>query len=91
MQTQRRSQKPESHLKVSGLEYRYRRAVALARSCKTTRETKALEIDIAHTINHIDKYGFEFFSNHYIRDEVLRFEAMISQLQFALTQQPKTQ
>lgn len=88
MQQQQLQRRPaqKTQPKVSGLEYRYRRAVAISRSCKMTRETKALEQDIAHTINRIDQYGFSFFPNHFIRDEVLQFEAMVNQLQFITAQ-----
>lgn len=85
-QTQQRYSKPQAR-RVTGLEHRYRRAVAIARSCKTNRNTKSLECDIAHVIDTIDRYGFEFFPNHFIRDEVIKFEAMVNQLQFATTAQ----
>lgn len=70
--------------KVSGLEHRYRRAVATIRSFRPSKETKELEKDIVHTIQHIQNYGFEFFPNHYIRDDVIRLEGMARQLEHAL-------
>lgn len=80
--TYRNSKQAQS---ISGLESRYRRAIASMRACKTNKDTKALEFDIAHTINKIDQYGFEFFPNHFIRNDVIRLEAMINQLHFATT------
>ena len=33
--------------------------------------TKEDEIEIAHLINHIESYGFGFFSSHYVYDELV--------------------
>lgn len=68
--------------KVSRLEVQYRNAIATIRYCRTNMDTKMLEFDIAHTIREIEKYGFDFFANHYIRDYVLRLEAMARQLKY---------
>lgn len=75
--------KKNQHKKVSSLEHRYRRAIATIRSCRTNQDTKALEVDITHNINYIESYGFDFFPNHYVRDQVLLLEAMAHQLQYA--------
>lgn len=39
-----------------------------------------LEKEIAYLINKIETYGFEFFPNHYIFDDVVKLQALSKQL-----------
>lgn len=78
--------KNNRHKKVSGLEHRFRRAVANLRHTRNAKKyttddvVRDLEISIAHTIRRINQYGFEFFANHYIRDDVIALEGMANQM-----------
>lgn len=62
------------------VEVRYDAAVEKIRSVRTTRKSIALQKDIAHTMNTIQTYGFRFFPNHYIFDDVVELEKLADRL-----------
>jgi hypothetical protein len=63
------------------LEVRFNRVLSQLHACRTTYATRALEKDIAHTVNHIERYGFQWFPNVYVYDDVIQIEGMVRQLQ----------
>lgn len=65
---------------MKGIEVRFRKAQELMRRLRVTSETKGLQKDIAFTMQEIEQYGFEWFPNHYVGDQIIQFEAMINQL-----------
>lgn len=69
------------HQQMKGIEVRFRRAQEAMRSMRVTPETKELQKDLAWMMREIEEYGFAFFPNHYVGDQVIQFEAMVKQLE----------
>ena len=35
------------------------------------------ETDCAYLVNHIEKYGFNWFPSHYVKDDIINLERMV--------------
>jgi hypothetical protein len=70
--------------KMSHIEFRFNQCKHKATKLfrfkhhKQTEEERQFEKDIAHIIRHIETYGFKFFPNHYIREDVEALEGMLA-------------
>lgn len=65
---------------VCAAERRYRTALFKIRAVGRSRISKEMQVDIAHHINHIDTYGFGFFPNHYVFDDIVALETIATSL-----------
>lgn len=59
---------------TSAAERRFRAAVFKIRGVGRIGIDKLVQVDIAHLINKIESYGFNFFPNHYIFDDIVALE-----------------
>ncbi len=66
--------------RVKPVQQRYNRAVSAMRGLHVSLETKALQKEIEWIRHEIERYGFEFFPNHYIFDKVREFEEKVTEL-----------
>jgi len=66
--------------KMKGIEVRYRKAQEKMRRLRVTSDTKELQKDISFKMQEIESYGWAFFPNHFVGDQVIEFEAMVKQL-----------
>lgn len=71
MQNHQRTQRKQNNRGTHSLKHKYNAAMRILRS-PTGRSTltKEDEVTAAHAMNNISNYGFEFFPNFYIRDDV---------------------
>lgn len=44
---------------------------------KQSEDARQFEIDCTYLIHHIESYGFRWFPNHYIRDDIAQLEKML--------------
>lgn len=66
---------------VSAAENRFGRAMFRLRALRSTvRTTKEEEVNIAHIINKVQTYGFGFFPNHYVMDDIIELEGIIKDI-----------
>jgi len=77
-QSHKQNDKPRRVPAIEGL---YRKTRARMRNLRTTMETKELQIEIANEINTIETYGFRWFPNHYIFDNVNRLAKLVDELE----------
>jgi hypothetical protein len=73
------SQKPERNF-ISGAEKKFRSVQYNLRSVNRNVMTKKDQEDIAYSINLINQYGFEFFPNHFVFDEINKLDALVNTL-----------
>lgn len=63
-----------NHLKIRFKNSKYAFYKNNRRTVKVTPSQKDKEIDYCFLVNEIDKYGFDFFPDHYVRDNVRLLE-----------------
>lgn len=66
--------------KMKPIQARYNRIMRDLHGLRPNPKTKEIEKDVAYLINKIQAYGFEYFPNHYIFDDVAELEQKVKQL-----------
>lgn len=62
------------------VEYKYHRALRMLSRHRPSPQNKRKEEEIAYLINKIETYGFDFYPNHYIFDDVVKLEKLVMEL-----------
>lgn len=62
-------------------ERRYRSAIYKVRGIGRSRIEKSVQEELAHLINKVESYGFFFFPNHYVFDEIIAIEKIAATLE----------
>ena len=82
-----KTQKSKNHGKatnkrpsIGAAERRYRTAISKLRVISRHRIDKKTQVELAHLINKIDSYGFNFFPNLYVYDDVIALEGYVEKL-----------
>jgi len=63
---------------------RFYNAIAGLREIGRVNLTREEQENIAHTINRIESYGFDFIPNHYVMDDVLNLESFVEEKKNAI-------
>lgn len=78
---QRTQRNQDRKPRMPAIQSRYIQATRNLRRINPKRRTKELDQEIAHTIKKIEDYGFKFFPNHYVFDDVVKLEGLVEKLQ----------
>ena len=62
-------------------ERRYRAAIYKVRGIGRYNIEKSVQEELAHLINKVDSYGFGFFPNHYVFNDIIAIEQIVSALE----------
>lgn len=62
-------------------ERRYRTAIYKVRGIGRSRIEKSTQEELAHLINKVESYGFGFFPNHYVFNDIIAIEQIVSALE----------
>lgn len=65
---------------LTAAERRYRAAVSKLRSIPRNTIPKETQVELAHMINDIESYGFNFFPNHYIFESIIKLESLAAKI-----------
>jgi len=74
------TEKKNNNNTMSAAERRYRAASSKLRSIQRSTIQKEDQVELAHLIGYIESYGFAFFPNHYVYDEIVRLESIVNKL-----------
>lgn len=70
----------KSKKSVCAAERRYRNAIFKIRAVGRSQISKQEQVDIAYHINTVESYGFGFFPNHYVFDNIVALESIATTL-----------
>ena len=62
-------------------ERRYRSAIYKIRGVGRYRIEKSTQEELAHLINKVETYGFGFFPNHYVFEDIIAIEKIATALE----------
>lgn len=62
---------------ICAAERRYRTAIYKIRGIGRSRLDKETQVELAHLINKVEEYGFGFFPNHYVFDDIVAIEKIV--------------
>lgn len=81
MKTQNAKQVKHAQKRTIGAaEGRYRTAISKLRAISRNRIPKETQVEIAYLINKVDSYGFNFFPNLYVYDDITKLEELAKTL-----------
>ena len=75
--------KTETKKGLCAAERRFKAAIYRLRSIGRANFAKQIHEDVAYHINKIERYGFGFFPNHYVFDDIVALEDIATKLERA--------
>jgi hypothetical protein len=62
-------------------ERRFRSAVYKVRGIGRSKIAKETQVELAHLVNNVETYGFGFFPNHYVFEDIIKIEQIVTALE----------